>query len=42
VEIKNLTDYSNALKEHKPGDSVELTYLREGKENKTRIELIAK
>ena len=42
IQIKNLTDYSNALKNYKPGDSVELTYLREGKENKTRIELTAR
>jgi membrane-associated protease RseP (regulator of RpoE activity) len=42
MQIKNLADYSNALKSFKPGDSVEMTYLREGKENKTRIELSAK
>ena len=42
MQIKNLTDYSNALKEHKPGDLVELTYLREGKENRTKIELTAR
>ena len=42
IQIKNLTDYSNALKEHKPGDFVELTFLRDGKENKTKIELTAR
>ena len=41
-KVSNLSDYSNALKNFKPGDSVELIYLREGKENKTKIELIAK
>ena len=41
-KVSNLGDYSNALKNFKPGDSVELIYLREGKENKTKIELIAK
>jgi hypothetical protein len=41
-KITNLGDYSDALKNFKPGDSVELTYLREGKENKTQIELKAK
>jgi hypothetical protein len=40
--VTNLSDYSNALKNFKPGDSVELTYLRDGKENKTQIELMAK
>ena len=41
-KVSNLSDYSNALKNFNPGDSVELTYLREGKENKTQIELMAK
>jgi S1-C subfamily serine protease len=41
-KVTNLGDYSDALKNFKPGDSVELIYLREGKENKTKIELIAK
>jgi hypothetical protein len=40
--VTNLSDYSDALKNFKPGDSVELTYLRDGKENKTQIELMAK
>ncbi|MCW8960239.1 MAG: M20/M25/M40 family metallo-hydrolase [Ignavibacteriaceae bacterium] len=42
IQIKNLTDYSNALKNFNPGDSVQLTYLREGKENKAQIKLEAK
>jgi len=41
-KVTNLSDYSDALKKFNPGDSVELTYLRDGKENKTKIELIAK
>lgn len=41
-KVTNLTDYSNALKNFKPGDLVELIYLRDGKENKTQIELMAK
>jgi len=41
-KVTNLSDYSNALKNFKPGDSVELSYLRDGKENKTQIELMAK
>jgi len=39
-KVINLKDYSDALKTFNPGDSVELIYLREGKENKTEIELI--
>jgi Peptidase family M28/PDZ domain/Peptidase family M1 domain len=30
-EIKSLKDYSNVLKEHQPGDTVEVEYEREGK-----------
>jgi hypothetical protein len=30
-------DYFDALKNFKQGDSVELTYLHEGKENNTQI-----
>jgi len=41
-KVTNLSDYSNALKNFKPGDIVEMTYLRDGKENKTQIELMAK
>jgi len=41
-KVTNLSDYSDALKKFKPGDSIELIYLRDGKENKTQIELIAK
>lgn len=39
-KVTRLSDYSDALKNFKPGDVVELTFLREGKENKTKIELI--
>ena len=41
-KVTDLRDYSDALKNFNPGDSVEMIYLREGKENKTQIELIAK
>lgn len=41
-KVINLSAYSNALKNFRPGDSVELIYLRDGKENKTQIELMAK
>jgi hypothetical protein len=41
-KVTNLSDYSNALKNFKPGDIVEMTYLRDGKEKKTQIELMAK
>ena len=37
--VKNLRDYSNALKDHKPGDRVELVYLRNGEKNTTKITL---
>lgn len=40
--VVNLRDYSDALKNFQPGDKVELIYQRDGKENKTQIELIAK
>jgi hypothetical protein len=39
-KVTKLSDYSEALKNFKPGDVVELIYLRDGKENKTSIELI--
>jgi hypothetical protein len=39
-KVANLRDYSDALKNYKPGDVVELVYLRDGKESKTQIELI--
>lgn len=39
-QVKKLSDYSDALKTYKPGDVVEIVYLREGVENKTTIELI--
>ncbi len=41
-KVTNLRDYSDALKNFNPGDSVELTYIRDGKENKTDIVLMAK
>ncbi len=41
-KIKNLREYSDALKKFKPGDVVDLIYLRDGKENKTKIELMEK
>ncbi|MCX6138331.1 MAG: M28 family peptidase, partial [Ignavibacteriales bacterium] len=40
--VAALRDYSDALKSYQPGDVVEFTYLREGKENKAKVELIAK
>jgi membrane-associated protease RseP (regulator of RpoE activity) len=40
--VKNLREYSDALKKFKPGDVVDLIYLRDGKENKTKIELMEK
>ncbi|HMU42328.1 MAG TPA: M20/M25/M40 family metallo-hydrolase [Ignavibacteriaceae bacterium] len=41
-KVKNLKDYSEALKNFKPGDIVEVIYLRNGVESKAKIELIAK
>lgn len=38
-QVKKLNDYSDALKNYKPGDVVELIYLRERKEYKTSIKL---
>ena len=38
-KVKNLRDYSDALKSFSPGDKVDLIYIREGKEIKTKIEL---
>ncbi len=40
--VTSLRDYSDALKNFQPGDIAELIYLRDGKENKTQIELMAK
>ena len=40
--VTNLREYSDALKNFQPGNVVELVYLRDGKENKTQIELMAK
>jgi S1-C subfamily serine protease len=41
-KIKNLREYSDALKKFKAGDKTQLSYLREGKKQKTQIELIAR
>ncbi len=41
-KVKDLRDYSNALKSFSPGDKVDLIYLREGNEIKTKIELGAR
>jgi aminopeptidase N len=41
-KVKNLREYSDALKKFNPGDVVDLHYLRDGKENQTKIELTAK
>lgn len=41
-KVANLRDYSDALKKFQPGDIVEVTYLRDAKEHKAKIELIAK
>ncbi len=41
-KTNNLREYSDALKNFKPGDVVEVVFQRDGKEHKTRIELIAK
>lgn len=40
--VTNLREYSDALKNFKPGDVVELTYSRDGRDQVTKIELIAK
>jgi len=41
-KVSNLRDYSEALKTFQPGNIVEIVYLRDAKENRTKIELIAK
>jgi aminopeptidase N len=41
-EVTNLREYSDALKNFQPGDIVEVTFSREGKNQITKIELIAK
>ena len=38
-KVKNLREYSDALKLFKPGDVVDLVYLRSGEERKTKITL---
>ena len=41
-KITNLRDYSDALKTFQPGNSVDVVFLRDGKERATKIELVAK
>ena len=38
-KVKNLLEYSNALKKYQPGDVVEMTVLRDGKEKEISITL---
>jgi hypothetical protein len=38
-KVKNLREYSNALKAYKPGDTVDLMYLRSGEQIYTKITL---
>ena len=40
--VTNLREYSDALKNFQPGDVVELTYSRDGKDCVTKIELMAR
>jgi len=42
TRLKNLKEYSEILKQHNPGDEVEVVYLSEGKETKTKIRLEAR
>jgi len=42
TRVKNLKEYSELLKQHNPGDEVEVVYLSEGKETKTKIKLEAR
>jgi putative serine protease PepD len=37
--VANLREYSNALKTHQPGDTVELAYTRDGEERTCTITL---
>jgi hypothetical protein len=41
-KVTNLREYTDALKNYKPGDKVDFVYVRDGKENTASIELIAK
>lgn len=41
-KVVNLRDYSEALKNFQPGNIVEFIFLRDGKENKAKVEMIAK
>ncbi len=37
--VKNLKEYSEELKQHNPGDTIEMIYLRDGKETKISVKL---
>jgi serine protease Do len=37
--VKNLKEYSEELKQHEPGDTLAMIFLREGKEIKTAVKL---
>jgi len=39
AEVNDLRDYSNALKKHKPGDTVLFTFERNGKRGQVRVKL---
>ena len=41
-KVTNLREYSDALKRFQPGNVVDISYLRDGKEQKAQVELIAK
>jgi hypothetical protein len=40
TKIKDLRDYASVLKQHKPGDILEVTYKRDDKEKKAKIKLM--
>ncbi len=39
ITVKNLKEYSEELKQHEPGDTLTMIFLREGKEIKTAVKL---
>lgn len=41
-KISNLREYSEGLKSFNPGDEVDLKFIRDGKENVTKIKLVAR
>ena len=41
-KVTNLREYSDALKNFQPGNVVDIVYLRDGKEETAKVELIAK